>query len=52
VSSTGIRARVARGQPIDGLVPAAVARLIAQLRLYRGEPSPADAGTLGESERV
>lgn len=37
VSSTGIRARVASGEPIDGLVPPAVARLIGELGLYRGE---------------
>jgi nicotinate-nucleotide adenylyltransferase len=35
VSSRGIRARAARGKPIDGLVPAAVAREIEQLGLYR-----------------
>jgi len=36
VSSSDIRARVARGEPIDGLVPDAVARLVAELGLYRG----------------
>jgi nicotinate-nucleotide adenylyltransferase len=35
VSSTEIRARVARGEPIDGLVPPRVAELIAELGLYR-----------------
>jgi nicotinate-nucleotide adenylyltransferase len=35
VSSREIRARVARGEPIDGLVPPAVERLIAAERLYR-----------------
>jgi nicotinate-nucleotide adenylyltransferase len=35
VSSRDIRARVARGEPIDGLVPPPVARLIAELGLYR-----------------
>lgn len=35
VSSRDIRARVARGEPIDGLVPPAVARLIAAEGLYR-----------------
>ena len=35
VSSRDIRARVARGEPIDGLVPDAVARLVAELGLYR-----------------
>jgi nicotinate-nucleotide adenylyltransferase len=33
-SSTDIRARVARRQPIDGLVPPAVARRIVELGLY------------------
>jgi nicotinate-nucleotide adenylyltransferase len=36
VSSTEIRARVARGEPIDGLVPPAVAEAIVRLGLYRG----------------
>ena len=36
VSSRDIRARVARGEPIDGLVPPAVAAAIAGARLYRG----------------
>lgn len=35
ISSTDIRARVARGDPIDGLVPPAVARYIDQHRLYK-----------------
>jgi nicotinate-nucleotide adenylyltransferase len=35
VSSSEIRALVARGEPIDGLVPAAVANEIAALGLYR-----------------
>lgn len=35
VSSREIRARVARGEPVDGLVPPAVARLIDELGLYR-----------------
>ena len=35
VSSTDIRARVARGEAIDGLVPPAVARLVEELGLYR-----------------
>jgi nicotinate-nucleotide adenylyltransferase len=52
VSSTEVRARVARGEPIDALVPHAVAGLIAELGLYRGGSSPrAGVGTLGESER-
>ena len=36
VSSSEIRERVARGEPIDGLVPAAVAAEIAGRGLYRG----------------
>jgi nicotinate-nucleotide adenylyltransferase len=35
ISSRDIRDRVARGEPIDGLVPPAVAELIASLGLYR-----------------
>jgi nicotinate-nucleotide adenylyltransferase len=35
ISSSDIRARVARGEPIDDLVPAAVASLIEQEGLYR-----------------
>ncbi|HXG77672.1 MAG TPA: nicotinate-nucleotide adenylyltransferase [Gaiellaceae bacterium] len=35
VSSTEVRARLARGEPIDGLVPPAVAEAIARLGLYR-----------------
>jgi nicotinate-nucleotide adenylyltransferase len=38
VSSTEVRQRVARGEPVDGLVPASVAEAIARLGLY------ADAG--------
>lgn len=34
VSSTEVRERVARGEPVDGLVPSDVADLIAELRLY------------------
>lgn len=37
VSSSDIRARVGRGEPIDGLVPPAVAALITSLGLYRAE---------------
>jgi nicotinate-nucleotide adenylyltransferase len=36
VSSSEIRARVARGEPIDGLVPPSVADAIVRLGLYRG----------------
>jgi nicotinate-nucleotide adenylyltransferase len=35
-SSTEVRERVARGEPIDGLVPPAVAALISELDLYLG----------------
>lgn len=34
VSSRDIRARLARGEPVDGLLPPAVARLVAELGLY------------------
>jgi nicotinate-nucleotide adenylyltransferase len=37
VSSTDIRARVAGGLAVDDLVPAPVARYIAQYALYRGD---------------
>jgi len=36
VSSSDVRERVSRGEPLDDLVPAAVAREIAELGLYRG----------------
>jgi nicotinate-nucleotide adenylyltransferase len=36
ISSRDLRDRVARGEPIDGFVPAEVARLISELGLYRG----------------
>jgi nicotinate-nucleotide adenylyltransferase len=36
VSSSEVRERVARGEPLDGLVPPAVARAIEGHRLYRG----------------
>ena len=36
ISSRQVRERVARGEPIDDLVPSAVAELIAELGLYRG----------------
>jgi nicotinate-nucleotide adenylyltransferase len=35
ISSSDLRARVARGEPIDAFVPAAVARLVEERRLYR-----------------
>jgi nicotinate-nucleotide adenylyltransferase len=34
-ASTDVRGRVAAGEPLDGLVPEGVARLIAERRLYR-----------------
>ena len=34
-ASTNVRARVAAGEPLDGLVPVAVARLISERGLYR-----------------
>lgn len=37
IASTGIRERLARGEPIDDLVPPAVARYIREQGLYRGE---------------
>jgi nicotinate-nucleotide adenylyltransferase len=40
VSSSGIRARVAHGEPIDELVPPAVADAIRELGLYRGYTGP------------
>jgi nicotinic acid mononucleotide adenylyltransferase len=36
VSSSEVRVRVARGESVDDLVPAVVARAIEELRLYRG----------------
>jgi nicotinate-nucleotide adenylyltransferase len=36
ISSRDLRERVARGEPVDAFVPAAVARLISDLGLYRG----------------
>jgi nicotinate-nucleotide adenylyltransferase len=36
VSSTEVRDRTARGEPVEGLVPAAVAAAIAEHGLYRG----------------
>ena len=37
VSGTMVRARVADGEPLDGLVPSGVAAIIAELALYRGD---------------
>jgi nicotinate-nucleotide adenylyltransferase len=40
ISSREIRDRVARGEPIDDLVPPAVAELIASRGLYRADENP------------
>ena len=37
ISSRDLRARLARGEPVDAFVPAAVAAEIARLGLYRGD---------------
>jgi nicotinate-nucleotide adenylyltransferase len=39
IASSEIRARIARGEPIDDVVPAPVAREIERRGLYRGAPS-------------
>jgi nicotinate-nucleotide adenylyltransferase len=46
VSSTGIRKRLAAGEPITGLVPAAVERHIKQHGLYTQDPGPLSADHL------
>jgi nicotinate-nucleotide adenylyltransferase len=46
VSSTGIRKRLAAGEPITGLVPAAVERHIVQHGLYTQDPGPLTADHL------
>jgi nicotinate-nucleotide adenylyltransferase len=46
VSSTEVRDRIARGEPIDGLVPPAVAGLVGELGLYR----PQFGDTLGADQ--
>ena len=51
VASTDVRDRVARGEPIDGLVPPAVARLIGELGLYGDGQQPGEAATLERTER-
>jgi nicotinate-nucleotide adenylyltransferase len=51
VSSTDVRERVAGGEPIEGLVPSAVAGLIAELGLYRDARPAREAGTLEGTER-
>jgi nicotinate-nucleotide adenylyltransferase len=45
VSSSEVRERIARGEPLDGLVPPTVAAAIAEHRLYRGytEREPEDS---------
>ncbi len=48
VSSTEIRARVAAGAPIAGLVPPAVEAEIARLGLYAHVGKPGGGGMLGE----
>ncbi|MGB2876380.1 MAG: nicotinate-nicotinamide nucleotide adenylyltransferase [Gaiellaceae bacterium] len=40
ISSTEVRERVNRNEPVDDLVPAAVAEAIAELGLYRGYTGP------------
>ena len=40
ISSRDIRRRVAAGEPIDGLVPPRVAKLIGELGLYRADRGP------------
>ena len=45
VASRDIRDRVARGEPIEGLVPARVAELIREHRLYRRYTAPAPERT-------
>ena len=40
VASTELRARAARGEPLDGLVPPGVAALVAELGLYRPATRP------------
>jgi nicotinate-nucleotide adenylyltransferase len=47
VSSTEVRARAARGESLDGLVPPAVARLVEELGLYR----PPSGDTLDEDQK-
>jgi nicotinate-nucleotide adenylyltransferase len=46
ISSTGIRARVARGAPIQYLVPDGVVQYIAEKGLYRPQPAPSGDGRL------
>ena len=46
ISSAEIRARLAAGQPIEGLVPPEVAAEVARLGLYRRVESPGGGGML------
>jgi nicotinate-nucleotide adenylyltransferase len=46
ISSTEIRARVARGAPIQYLVPDGVVRYVASRGLYRPEPAPTGDASL------
>jgi nicotinate-nucleotide adenylyltransferase len=46
ISSTGIRGRVARGAPIQYLVPDGVVQYIAEKGLYRPQPAPSGDGRL------
>jgi nicotinate-nucleotide adenylyltransferase len=48
ISSAEIRARVAAGQPIEGLVPPEVAAEVARLGLYRPVETPGGGGMLEE----
>jgi len=43
ISSTDIRSRIARGEPVDYLVPNAVAQFITKRGLYRIEQGPGEA---------
>jgi nicotinic acid mononucleotide adenylyltransferase len=47
-ASTDVRARAATGEPLDGLVPPAVAELVAARGLYR--PQARDTLKTSESE--
>ncbi|MGZ8687840.1 MAG: nicotinate-nicotinamide nucleotide adenylyltransferase [Gaiellaceae bacterium] len=51
VSSSEIRARVAAGEPVDGLVPLSVAAELERLGLYREGLHPRTAGTLPAPDR-
>ena len=44
ISASVLRRRAAAGESLDGLVPPAVAALIAELGLYRGSPAMHNAG--------